>query len=147
MVVKYRFTEEQILDFLKQTDAGVQINKFCLRYGLSDVSLYTWRANFGGMTAPDTKRPKEPEQDRLKKLLSEAHLDIKALKVVVRVKGKPNRAARDGQTCAESHRHLRAPRMPTDRAVPLVIAIPETHAEVEHHTVEARKYPPDKPGL
>ena len=76
--MKKRFTEEQILDFLKQAEAGVPVKELCRRHGFSDASFYTWRAKFGGMTVPDAKRLKdlELENSRLKKLLAEAHLDI-----------------------------------------------------------------------
>ncbi|WP_139804406.1 IS3 family transposase [Pseudomonas aeruginosa] len=82
--MKKRFTEEQILDFLKQAEAGVSVKERCRRHGFSDASFYTWRAKFSGMTVPDAKRLKdlELENSRLKKLLAEAHLDIEALKVV-----------------------------------------------------------------
>lgn len=87
--MKKRFTEEQILDFLKQAEAGVPVKDLCRRHGFSDASFYTLRAKFGGMTVPDARRLKELEQEngRLKKLLAEAHLDIEALKVVARGKG------------------------------------------------------------
>ena len=87
--MKKRFTEEQILDFLKQAEAGVPVKELCRRHGFSDASFYTWRAKFGAMTVPDARRLRELESEngRLKKLLAEAHLDIEALKVVAR--GKP----------------------------------------------------------
>ncbi len=87
--MKKRFTEEQILDLLKQAEAGVPVKELCRRHGFSDASFYTWRAKFGGMTVADAKRLKdlELENSRLKKLLAEAHLDIELLKVVARGKG------------------------------------------------------------
>ncbi|GGM32322.1 hypothetical protein GCM10009425_48540 [Pseudomonas asuensis] len=87
--MKKRFTEEHILDFLKQAEAGMSVKELCRRHGVSDASFYTWRAKFGGMTVPNAKRLKdlELENSRLKKLLAEAHLDIESLKVVVRGKG------------------------------------------------------------
>lgn len=79
--MKKRFTEEQILDFLKQDEGGVPVRELCRRHSFSDASFYTWRAKFGGMTVPDAKRLKdlELENSRLKKLLAEAHLDIEVL--------------------------------------------------------------------
>ncbi|AWQ81900.1 transposase family protein [Pseudomonas aeruginosa] len=87
--MKKRFTEEQILDFLKQAEAGVPVKGLCRRHGFNDASFYTWRAKFSGMAEPDAKRLKdlELENSRLKRLLAEAHLDIEALKVVARGKG------------------------------------------------------------
>ena len=86
--MKKRFTEEQIIGFLKQAEAGVAIKDLCRKHGFSDAAFYTWRRKFGGMSVPDAKRLRELEAEnaKLKKLLAEAMLDIEALKVVV--KGK-----------------------------------------------------------
>lgn len=85
---KSRFTEEQIIGFLKQADGGMPIKELCRKGGFSDATFYKWRAKFGGMEASDAKRLKELESEnaRLKKLLAEAHLDIHALKGVFGVK-------------------------------------------------------------
>ena len=85
---KSRYTEEQIIGFLKQADAGVPIKDLCRKGGFSDATFYKWRANFGGMEESDAKRLKELEGEnaKLKKLLAEAHLDIAALKGVFGVK-------------------------------------------------------------
>ncbi len=85
---KSRFTEEQIIGFLKQADAGMPIKELCRKGGFSDATFYKWRAKFGGMEASDAKRLRELEGEnaKLKKLLAEAHLDIHALKSVFGVK-------------------------------------------------------------
>jgi len=56
--------------------------------GLSSARFYAWRAKYGGMETEDAKRLKElkSENDRLKRLLAEAHMDIEALKVGFGVK-------------------------------------------------------------
>lgn len=86
--MKKRFTEEQIIGFLKQAQAGVAIKDLCRKNGFSDATFYTWRQKFGGMEVADAKRLRELEAEnaKLKKLLAESMLDIEALKVVV--KGK-----------------------------------------------------------
>ena len=80
--MKKRFSEEQIIGFLKQAEAGVPVMELCRQYGFSDASFYTWRAKFGGMTVPDAKRLKELESEnaRLKRLLAESILDAEALR-------------------------------------------------------------------
>ena len=85
---KSRFTEEQIIGFLKQADAGMPVKELCRKGGFSDATFYKWRAKFGGMEASDAKRLKELEGEnaKLKKLLAEAHLDMHALKSVFGVK-------------------------------------------------------------
>ena len=80
--MKKRFSEEQIIGFLKQAEAGVPVRELCRQHGFSDASFYNWRAKYGGMTVPDVRRLRELEQEnaRLKKLLAEAELDKAALK-------------------------------------------------------------------
>lgn len=83
--MKKRFTDEQIIGFLKQADGGVPVKELCRQNGFSDASFYTWRAKFGGMTIPDAKRLRdlEVENTQLKKLLAESLLDAEALKVAL----------------------------------------------------------------
>ncbi len=83
--MKKRFTEEQIIGFLKQAEAGVAVKELCRQHGFSDGSFYTWRAKFGGMSVPDAKRLKELEEEnaRLKRLLADSILDAEALKVAL----------------------------------------------------------------
>jgi putative transposase len=85
---KSRFTEEQIIGFLKQAEAGMPIKELCRQGGFSDATFYKWRAKYGGMQATDAKRLRELESEnaKLKRLLAEAHLDIHALKDVFGVK-------------------------------------------------------------
>lgn len=84
--MKKRFTDEQIIGFLKQAAAGAPIKDLCRKHGFSDASFYLWRRKFGGMDVPDAKRLKslEAENAKLKKMLAEAMLDIEGLKVVAR---------------------------------------------------------------
>ena len=85
---KSRFTEEQIIGFLKQADAGMPVKELCRKGGFSDATFYKWRSKFGGMDVSDAKRLKELEGEnaKLKRLLADAHLDIHALKTVFGVK-------------------------------------------------------------
>ena len=85
---KSRFSEEQIIGYLKQDEAGMPIKELCRQGGFSDATFYKWRAKFGGMDVSDAQRLRELESEnaKLKKLLAEAHLDIHALKSVFGVK-------------------------------------------------------------
>lgn len=86
--MKKRFTEEQIIGFLQEAEAGIPVKELCRKHGFSDASFYTWRAKFGGMTVSEAKRLKELEHEnaRLKKLLAESMLDQEALKAALRGK-------------------------------------------------------------
>ena len=85
---KSRFTEEQIIGFIKQAAAGMPIKELCRKGGFSDATFYKWRARFGGMDGSEARRLRELEGEnaKLKKLLAEAHLDMHALKSVLGVK-------------------------------------------------------------
>ncbi len=85
---KSRFSEEQVIGFLKQAEAGIPIKDLCRKGGFSDATFYKWRARFGGMDVADAKRLRklEAENAKLKRLLAEAHLDMHALKSVLGVK-------------------------------------------------------------
>ena len=86
--MKKRYSEEQIIGFLKEADAGVPIKELCRRHGFSEASYYLWRSKFGGMDVSDDKRLKalESENARLKKLLAEALLENEVTKEVLRKK-------------------------------------------------------------
>lgn len=77
-----RFTEDQIVGILKEHEAGVAVTELCRKHGVSDASIYKWKAKYGGLEVSDAKRLKtlEDENSKLKKLLAEAMLDITMLK-------------------------------------------------------------------
>lgn len=86
--MKKRFTEEQIIGFLREVDAGVPVKDLCRRHGFSEASYYLWRGKFGGMDVSDAKRLKalEAENAKLKKLLAEAMLEREVTREVLRKK-------------------------------------------------------------
>ena len=77
-----RFTEEQIIGILKEHEAGVSVAELCRKHGVSDASIYKWKAKFGGMDVSEAKRLRslEDENMKLKRLLADAMLDNAALK-------------------------------------------------------------------
>ena len=86
--VKKRFTEAQIIGFLREAEAGLPVKDLCRRHGFSEASYYLWRSKFGGMTVSDAKRLKELETEngRLKKLLAESQLEIEVTREVLQKK-------------------------------------------------------------
>jgi putative transposase len=77
-----RFSEEQIIGVLREHEAGMKPSDLCRKHGISETTLYKWKAKFGGMTVPETARLRtlEEENRRLKKLLAEQMLDNAVLK-------------------------------------------------------------------
>jgi len=86
--VKKRFSEEQIIGFLREADKGVPVKELCRRHGFSDASYYLWRSKYGGMDVSDAKRLKslESENTRLKKLLAESMLENEVTREALRKK-------------------------------------------------------------
>ncbi len=86
--MKKRFTEEQIISFLREADAGLPVKELCRKHGFSEASYYPWRSKFGGMSVSDAERLKELETEntRLKKLLAEQMLENEVIKNVLRKK-------------------------------------------------------------
>ena len=79
---KTRFSEEQIIRVLKESEAGAKTAELCRKHGISEPTFYNWKAKYGGMTVSDARKLKEleTENSRLKKLLAEAELDKAAMK-------------------------------------------------------------------
>ncbi len=86
--MKKRFSEEQIIGFLREADAGLPVTERCRQHGFSEASYYLWRSKFGGMNVPDAKRLKEleAENSRLKKLLAESMLENEVTREALRKK-------------------------------------------------------------
>ncbi len=86
--MKKRYTDEQIIGFLREADKGVPIKELCRKHGFSEGSYYVWRSKFGGMDVSDAKRLKalEAENTRLKKLLADAMLEREVTREALRKK-------------------------------------------------------------
>ena len=86
--MKKRFSEEQIIGFLREADKGVPVKELCRKHGFSEASYYLWRSKFGGMDVSDARRLKmlEAENAKLKKLLAETLLENEVTKEALRKK-------------------------------------------------------------
>lgn len=85
-MARKRYTEEQIVEILKEGAAGAKTEDLCRKYGVSHNTFYAWRNKFAGMTVPDIKRLRslEDENLRLKKKVAELTLDIDTVKELLR---------------------------------------------------------------
>lgn len=77
-----RFTEEQIIGVLREAEAGAKTTDLARRHGVSEATLYNWKAKYGGLEVSEAKRLRalEDENGRLKRLLADAMLDNAGLK-------------------------------------------------------------------
>jgi len=82
--MKKRYTEEQIVNILKEGQAGMKTEDLCRKYNVSTNTFYNWRQKFSGMEVSDVKRLRalEDENRRLKHIVADLTLDNQALKAI-----------------------------------------------------------------
>ena len=80
-----RYSEEQIIEVLKEAEAGVSVADLTRKYGMNQATFYNWKAKYGGMTVSDARKLKflEEENRKLKHIVADLTLDNRALKAVV----------------------------------------------------------------
>jgi putative transposase len=79
-----RHTEEQIIGVLKESEAGMKTSELCRKHGISEGTFYNWKDKFGGMSVNEMRRLRalEEENRRLKQIVADQALDIRALKEI-----------------------------------------------------------------
>lgn len=77
-----RFTEDQIIGVLKESEAGAKTDDICRRHGISSATWYSWRKKYGGMDASEAKRLRELEIEnaKLKRIVADQTLDMSSMK-------------------------------------------------------------------
>jgi len=80
-----RFSEEQIIGTLKQSEAGAKTSELCRQHGISTATFYSWRSKYGGLEVSEAKRLKQLEEEnaKLKRIVADQALDITMLKDLV----------------------------------------------------------------
>jgi putative transposase len=83
-MARKRYTEEQIIAILKESEAGKKAPEICRDHGISPNTFYAWKAKYSGMTVSDVKKLKalEEENRKLKHIVADQALDIRALKEI-----------------------------------------------------------------
>src|SRR5512138_1075102 len=88
---KSRFSESQIVNILKEAEAGVSVEDLSRQHGFSKASFYKWKAKYGGMSISEVKRMKELEEEnrRLKQMYANLSLEHEVLKDIARRRCRP----------------------------------------------------------
>lgn len=85
-MARKHYTAEQIIKKLREAEVlvnqGKRVEEICRKLGVSDVTYYRWRKEYGGMQVEQAKRLKDLEKEnfRLKKLVADLSLDKAILK-------------------------------------------------------------------
>ena len=104
--------------------------ELCRRHGISDATFYTWRSEYGGLEVSEMRRLRQLEEEnrRLKSIVADQALDIRALKEVLQKTATARGEARDGggshdyaraaasRVRADRHHAARFPAGPRDRS-------------------------------
>lgn len=79
---KSRFTETQIVKILKEYEQGKKVSELVREHGISEQTIYNWKAKYGGMDVNELQRVKELEDEnaRLKRIVANQALQIDAVK-------------------------------------------------------------------
>lgn len=83
-----RYSDSQIMEILKQAEAGIPVPNLCREHGMSQATFYKWRAKYGGMDTSMISRLKEleAENQRLKKMYAESQLKSEIIQEALRKK-------------------------------------------------------------
>lgn len=82
---KSTITESQIVNAIKEYEAGKHATDICRELGIHKATFYNWKKKYSGMDSQDLKRLKELEEEnrKLKHMYAELALDHKLLKDVL----------------------------------------------------------------
>jgi putative transposase len=121
-----RFSEEQIIGILKQSEAGAKTSELCRQHGISAATFYGWRSKYGGLEVSEAKRLKqlEEENSKLKRIVADQALDITMLKDLVGKNGEPGGQESGGRARTAGAWGQRTPRLRAGRTGALHATVP-----------------------
>ena len=84
-----RRSEEEIIEILRESEAGMSTAELCRKHGMSDATFYKWRKRYGGVEKSEVRRLRELEKENseLKKALGEHVIALNAVKDQLKKRG------------------------------------------------------------
>jgi putative transposase len=61
-----RFTEDQIVQALRQVKAGTPAVQVCRKLGITETTFYRWRGKYNGAALSETREVRELRDENLK---------------------------------------------------------------------------------
>ena len=88
---KSRFSEEQIIAILRESEGAETTRQVCAKYNVSEATFYAWKRKFGGMDISDARRLRalKEENARLKRVVADLRVQNHILKEVNAKNGEP----------------------------------------------------------
>jgi len=82
LIMKKRYTEEQIVRILEEVAAARSATETCRKYGVSASSISRWKAQYASMTVSEVRSMRQMAQEnaRLRKIVAQQAMDIDAMK-------------------------------------------------------------------
>lgn len=74
---KSRFTPEQILQALRQTESGTTVVDICRKLQITETTFYRWKKQYAGLDTSELRELKQlrDENRRLKQVVADLTLD------------------------------------------------------------------------
>ncbi len=87
--MKKRYSEEQIVQILREAETSPTKAEVCRKYGISEWTYQRWKKEYQGLEVSQLKRLKqlETENARLKRLVAEQALANEVLKEALEKRG------------------------------------------------------------
>jgi putative transposase len=81
---KSRFSEEQVIEILREAEGGATVKAVCAKHNISDATYYAWKRKYGGMDVSEARRLRslETENARLKRIVADLSVQNHILKEV-----------------------------------------------------------------
>ncbi len=72
-----KFTPEQILQALRQAEAGTVVDEICRKLGVTETTFYRWKKQYAGLDVSELRELKQlrEENRRLKQVVADLTLD------------------------------------------------------------------------